>query len=217
MKNVHSFQTKYATEAYAGSRELWDIPIYESQSFVVLPTVGALVEGWLLVVPKKVELSFAHISKTQFSELGKFLDEIIPRIESFYGPVAVFEHGPASTNNLVGCGVDYAHLHLVPTRCDLLAGARKIAPNVRWDQIGSFADIQNCASSTSGYWFLKQNYRSDICFLGRCEFGNPTSQLFRRVIAEHLGCPLEFDWKSASGESMIASTVENLSQRRILA
>ena len=210
MKNGHSFQTKFATEAYAESRDLWDTPLFESQSFVALPTVGALVEGWLLVVPKTAALSFARLSTSQFSELGEFLDETVPVIESAYGPVSVFEHGPAITNSSVGCGVDYAHLHLVPTRCDLLAGARKIAPNVRWDQIKSFDEIQNRASLADGYWFLKQDYRSDICYLGRCEYGNPTSQLFRKVIANHIGNPSAYDWKKSLGEDMVAATVEKL-------
>jgi diadenosine tetraphosphate (Ap4A) HIT family hydrolase len=146
MKNGHSFQTKFATEAYAQSRELWDTPLFESRSFVAIPTVGALVEGWLLVVPKTAALSFARLSTGQLSELGEFLDEIVPFIESAYGPVSVFEHGPAIANSSVGCGVDYAHLHLVPTRCDLLAGAREIAPNVRWDQIRSFDEIHESTS-----------------------------------------------------------------------
>ena len=217
MKIRHSFQTKFATAAYAESRKLWDTPIFESRGFVALPTVGALVEGWLLVVPKTPALSFARISPAQFSELGEFLDEIVPVVESAYGSVSVFEHGPAIANSSVGCGVDYAHLHLVPTRCDLLAGARNIAANIRWDQIGSFDEVQNYAELADGYWFLKQDYRLDLCYLGKCEYGNPTSQLFRRVIANYLGRPSVFDWKNELGESMITSTVENLSQRTILA
>lgn len=217
MKNCHSFQTKFATEAYAESRELWDTPIFESRAFVALPTVGALVEGWLLVIPKTPALSFARLSPAQLSELGEFLDEIVPAIESAYGPVSVFEHGPAITNSSVGCGVDYAHLHLVPTRCNLLAGAREIAPNVRWDQIKSFNEIQNYASLADDYWFLKQNYRSDLCHLGRCEYGNPISQLFRRVIANHLGRSSTFDWKDESGEANINATVKKLAQHLVLA
>ena len=217
MKNCHSFQTKFATEAYAESRELWDTPIFESRSFVAIPTVGALVEGWLLVVPRTPALSFARLSTAQFSELGKFLDAIVPPIESAYGPVAVFEHGPAIANSSVGCGVDYAHLHLVPTRCDLLAGARKIAANIRWEQITSFDETRKYLSFAHGYWFLKQNYRSDLCYLGTCAYGHSKSQLFRRVIANYLGRPSVFDWKISPGESIIASTVENLSQRTLLA
>jgi ATP adenylyltransferase len=217
MKNCHSFQTKFATEAYAESRELWDTPIFESRSFVALPTVGALVEGWLLVVPRVAELSLARLSTSLISELGEFLEGIVPALESAYGPVSVFEHGPAISNSSVGCGVDYAHLHLVPTRFDLLAGARKVAPNIRWDQFVSFDEIHKCASLVDGYWFLKQNYRSNSCYLGTCEYGPPTSQLFRKVIANYLGRPSLFDWKIAPGESMIAATVENLNQRTILA
>src|ERR1039458_10394749 len=124
MKNNHHFQTSHAIEAYAASRNLWDTSLFESRNFVAIPTVGALVEGWLLVVPRTPILSFARLSTPLFSELEIFLDEIIPAIQSVYGPVSVFEHGPSCAASVVGCGVDYAHLHLVPVDCDLLAGAK---------------------------------------------------------------------------------------------
>lgn len=217
MKKSHCFRTKHAIEAYSATRDLWDTPVFESRSFVVLPTVGALVEGWLLVVPKTPALSFAHLSTSQFSELDCFLRDIVPVIESNYGPVSVFEHGPASRGSTVGCGVDYAHLHLVPTLCDLHTGAREIAPNVQWDELRSIEEIRRCATLTDGYWFLQQAYASSQCYVGRCTYGKPTSQLFRKVIAKHLGCPSAYDWKSGSGEAMIAATVANLAHRSLLA
>jgi ATP adenylyltransferase len=212
MKNRHSFQTSRAIENYSASRSLWDTPIFESRSFMALPTVGALVEGWLLVVPKTPTLSFSRLSMDQFSELEVFLDEIMPTIEACYGSVSVFEHGPAVTGSSVGCGVDYAHLHLVPAKCDLLKGAQQIAPNITWSQIKCFNEIRQCAMHTDGYWFLKQNYKSDICYLGKCQEGEPISQLFRRVIAGSLGNASAYDWKTSLGEANITATIEKLTQ-----
>jgi ATP adenylyltransferase len=203
MKCSHRFRTDYATDAYSASRNLWDTPVFESESFVALPTVGALVEGWLLVVPRIPALSFAHVSEKQFSELGIFLDEIIHVLESNYGRVAIFEHGPSSVKSNMGCGVDYAHLHLVPTECDLMSGAKEIAPNIRWQQVKSLNEIRNTSTNPSGYWFVQQAHGLSPCYVGTISFGDPISQLFRKVIANYLGRESDYDWKMAPGEALL--------------
>ncbi|MDB6066844.1 MAG: hypothetical protein JWR26_3052 [Pedosphaera sp.] len=216
MKNSHRFQTSHAIDAYSAARDLWDTPLFESKSFIALPTVGTLVEGWLLVVPKVPAISFAQVSKALFSELDQFINEVVHVVALNYGPVAVFEHGPCTKKSKVGCGVDYAHLHLVPTRCDLLAGAKQVAPNIQWNSIESLSEIQNYANDVEGYWFLQQSFGSGICHMGKCEYGEPTSQLFRRVIANYIGRPSAFDWKHSMGEDKIAATVASLSSARLL-
>src|SRR2546430_8587735 len=50
MEKGHAFRSLHAVEHYSATRQLWDTPIFESELFVVVPTVGALLEGWLLVV-----------------------------------------------------------------------------------------------------------------------------------------------------------------------
>lgn len=210
--NSHSFQTSQATKLYSATRELWDTPIFESDSFVVVPTVGALVEGWLLVAPRRQVLCYARLPDAALSELKHFLDEIVPIVEESYGPISLFEHGPSVVGSPVGCGTDYAHLHLVPAKCDLRAGTEQIAPNIRWNKIGSFEAIRDRAADGAGYWFLQQPYGSGDCMIGSCSAEEPTSQLFRRVIATSLGTPEAFDWKDDLGEDRIAATVETLAQ-----
>ena len=216
MKNCHHFQTSHAIKAYTAFRNLWDTPIFESRNFVAIPTVGALVEGWLLVVPKTPTLSFARLSMPLFSELEIFLNDVVPVIQSVYGPVCVFEHGPSCAASAVGCGVDYAHLHLVPTECDLVAGAKKIAPQIQWRGADSIKDICQSAKNDSGYWFVQQTYGIDECYIGTCPHENLVSQLFRKVIANHIGRPNDFDWKQHSGEVEIAATVEKLANATVL-
>jgi ATP adenylyltransferase len=217
MNKGHCFQTGHAISVYAASRELWDTPIFESPSFVALPSVGALVEGWLLVVPKANALSFAQLPESLFSELEAFLQEVVSVLEPLYGPVSIFEHGPSAARSTIGCGVDYAHLHLVPTRCDLLLGAKQVADNIQWQQIESFKTIRCQAVPADGYWFAQQTYGTSPCYFGTCTNGKPISQLFRRVIANGLDCPSAYDWKSVPGEAIIAATVASLSGHPILA
>jgi diadenosine tetraphosphate (Ap4A) HIT family hydrolase len=216
MKNNHYFQTSHAAERYAPFRDLWDTPIFESPNFVVIPTVGALVEGWLLVVPRQPILSFARLSTPLFSELEDFFKEVVPVIQSAYGSVSVFEHGPGCATSAVGCGVDYAHLHLVPVDCDLLGGAKQIAPRIEWNRVTSISDIHQHARNDNGYWFVQQPYGGGACYIGTCANEKPTSQLFRRVIANHIGRPFDFDWKQHCGEAAIAATVEKLTNAAVL-
>ena len=215
MKNFHHFRTDYALDTYSQSRALWDPPVFESASFVALPTVGALVEGWLLIVPREPALNFAGISPSAFSEFEGFLHRVAFGVESEYGPVSVFEHGPAGAQTCVGCGVDYAHFHVVPGCFGLLEGAKRIAPNIKWEQVGSVKDIRSKADLSKPYWFVQQTLGAGPAYVGRCLNDQPPSQLFRKVIAEQMGRALEFDWKKFPGEALIAATVEKLSKHTV--
>jgi ATP adenylyltransferase len=217
MKNSHDFQTSQAIKAYDAFRHLWDTPIFESRNFVAIPTVGALVEGWLLIIPRTPILSFAQLSTPLFSELESFLKDAVLEIQSVYGSVSVFEHGPSCAASVVGCGVVYAHLHLVPVDCDLLAGAKKIAPQILWRRAATIKDICQYAKIDSGYWFVQQTYGIDECYIGTCPHEKLVSQLFRKVIANHIGRPHDFDWKQHSGEAAIAATVEKLTNVTVFA
>jgi ATP adenylyltransferase len=210
MEKSHAFRSKHAVEHYSASQHLWDTPIFESESFVSVPSVGALIEGWLLVVPKMPSPCLAHLSSSAFSELESFLAEIVPIVESSYGPITIFEHGSTVTTSPIGCGVDHAHLHLVPAKCDLQAGAQRMASNIRWSGISSFKALRDQAHD--GYWFVQQPYGSGNCNVGICTDSAPPSQLFRKVIATNLGRPEAFDWKTGLGETRIAATVGRLSQ-----
>jgi diadenosine tetraphosphate (Ap4A) HIT family hydrolase len=212
----HRFRTSRAVEAYSSFRHLWDTPIFESRSFVALPTVGALVEGWLLIVPRVPSISFAELSDVLFSEFEDFLAKIVPIITQTYGPVSVFEHGPSCETSAIGCGVNYAHMHLMPWHCDLLAGAKCLASNVLWQQVESIRTIQRYVKQKPGYWFVQQDYSVNVCHIGTCIDSNPPAQLFRKVIAKQVGRHSLFDWKADPGKDVIAATVKRLCEHAAL-
>lgn len=206
---THRFRTIVAQEAYSPNREFWDTPLFESESFIALPSVGALVPGWLLVVPRNEILSFAQLPARLFWELERFVEGVVFAVQAQFGPVALFEHGASRPTSAVGCGVDYAHLHIVPVAIDLKAGAERIAPHIGWQSVSSIRDIQRL-NSTDEYWLVQQPYGATEAFIGLCSAGSSPSQLFRRVIATALGKPAAYDWKQTSGADNIAATVEAL-------
>jgi ATP adenylyltransferase len=214
---THHFRSGYATRAFFETRENWDEPLFECDSFVAVPTLGPLVDGWLLVVPRTYALSFAELPPSLFTELYAFLDRIVPLIEQRYGAVAVFEHGPARVGSNIGCGVDYAHLHVVPTKCDLRAGAKKIAPAISWHVIPSLRHLSELKDRTRDYWFVQQVYGKSACAVGEILVDDQSapSQLFRKVIADHIGSAESFDWKSDCKADSIIRTIEAFTQRAI--
>lgn len=208
MTTNHSFRSRYATEAFGDSKDLWDTVLFESDNFVALPSVGALLEGWLLVVPRSSAICIGALSRCRQQELITFVRTIVPVMEPEFGPVAVFEHGPAQPSSAVGCGVDYAHLHLVPTKCDLLSGALTLAPEIRWERVSDISDTTMRFVQGIPYIFVQQPFDTGAAFIGTA--AHIQSQLFRRVIAQHVGRPFHYDWKQDPGLSMIGSTVSIL-------
>src|SRR5438045_3937670 len=76
----------------------WDQVLLETHNFVAAPTLGAIVEGWLLLVPKRHCLSVGTLPEAYRTELMRLKDELWSVLEEAYGPVAAFEHGSSSQN-----------------------------------------------------------------------------------------------------------------------
>jgi diadenosine tetraphosphate (Ap4A) HIT family hydrolase len=209
MQYEHNFRSSDALSRFETSRDLWDTPLFESQNFVALPTVGALVEGWLLIVPREPLLSFAEVPNAHKKELEGFVWEVASALTEAYGPISLFEHGPSSVGSSVGCGVDYAHLHLVPFCCDLVSGAKIREPLITWRVVTSMTEAW-ASSQREEYWIVQNEFNKSPCYRGTFNGINPPSQLFRKVIASHLGRPDDFDWKTDLGAANISATFERL-------
>jgi diadenosine tetraphosphate (Ap4A) HIT family hydrolase len=180
--------------------------LLESPNFVVLPSLGALVEGWSLIVPKQHFVSFGelpHSLSAEFVRLKAATSEIIRQV---YGTVCAFEHGPSKPGCSVGCGVDHAHMHLVPLEFDLAAAvALHLPEKSRWSE-GNLADCRTAFLEGADYLYLEQPLGA-----GRMIKGDRLgSQLFRRAIADRLAIPEQYNWRTHSQLSTIEKTIQAL-------
>ncbi len=172
-------------------RDEWDTPLFESPNFISVPSLGSLVQGWLLLVPKRHVLSMGTLPDSMHHELNEFKAILCAALTECYGAAVAFEHGPSAENSAAGCGVDHAHLHIVPTTIDL---AMKVTPylpaGVKWTPAG-LRECQEAHRRGLDYlYFEKPNERGWIATdraLG--------SQLFRRAIAAELGIPEQYSWR----------------------
>ncbi len=182
----------------------WNTPLIESSHFIVLPSLGALVEGWVLIVPKEHAIAMAALPTALFGELHSLTNFTRYLIADIYGDAVVFEHGPSRDKRAVGCGVDHAHLHIVPIAFDLAKAAAPFLPcGARWKA----ADAESCRKAHDAgidYLYIEQHPGHGKIISDRA-IG---SQVFRRTIAREIGCSEQYSWREHPQLDKVAATRE---------
>lgn len=198
----------------ADTRDFWDRPLFETANFSVMPSLGSLVEGWMLVVPKRHFLCMGALSADLWSELRDLKTVIGASLAEQYGEVCAFEHGAHAPNREVGCGVDHAHLHLVPVpaRIDLAKAAEEFLPaRVSWSS-AAYEACQLAFSRGDDYLYVEQPLGA-----GRIATGDALGgQIFRKAIATQLGVPDEFNWRQYPQLHNVRQTIRKVQRAEIV-
>ncbi len=186
--------------------DFWNVPLFESQNFKVLPSLGALVEGWLLLVPKEHFICMGALPiqlAAEMQEMKRFVRSVLLQC---YGQVCIFEHGPSKENLSIGCGVDHAHLHFVPVSLDLASAITPLLPlDVTWSEAG-LNDCMTAFEEGEDYLYLER----PTGFGRIAKHQLLTSQLFRRAVAIHAGVPHQFNWREYPQISNISNTIRKI-------
>jgi ATP adenylyltransferase len=191
-------------------KAFWDSPIVESSNFVIVPSLGSMREGWLLIVPKEhfiAAASLPNLLAAEILEMKRLAKELLRPYES---PVWCFEHGPASEKRAVGCGVDHAHIHVVPFEHDLISAANGLLPDGSTFQPGTLEECKTAARAGADYLYAEDPSGQEMVAFG-ANFG---SQVFRRAIAAVDGKPLEYDWRQHPHFDNVRATVARLAVQR---
>jgi len=209
MNNACGFCARFRSAKSNKSVPPWDKIHFQSKNFVVFTSLGALVEGWLLIVPKDHALCLGALSQQLHLELDELRGQVSLALEECYGPVTVFEHGPAQPCHSVGCGVDHAHLHILPTQINLIEGVKDIFPEpLNWESVRGVQETARLYKAGQPYLYVEQSPGMGYV----TTHPNLQSQMFRKVIARHIGRPEQYNWREFPGEANILSTIERLEQ-----
>lgn len=201
------FCTVFRATALNESMQYCDKTLFQSDNFAVLPSLGALIEGWLLIVPKNHALCLGALSQELHSELNILRSRVSLALEECYGAVTVFEHGPAQSCHPVGCGVDHAHLHILPIQINLIEGVKEIfSEPLKWEKVGSVQETASLYEAGLPYLYVEQTPGRGFV----TTHPNLQSQMFRKVIARHIGKPDQYNWRQFPEEANILSTIERL-------
>jgi diadenosine tetraphosphate (Ap4A) HIT family hydrolase len=179
-----------------------DRTIFDTGMFRVIPSLGQLVDGHLLVVPRRHFCAIADLPDRSVSELEILCDEVRLTLRRAYGDCVFFEHGIRGAGS-GGCGIDHAHMHAVPVLGNGVLGI--LTEKFAGTAIRGLGDLKNRVGRKLPYLFFRDRLGQRFVF----PVEHLPSQYMRKLIAESSG-EAEWDWRNSSWEPDIISTVNRL-------
>ncbi|MFY9461968.1 MAG: HIT family protein [Candidatus Sungiibacteriota bacterium] len=157
--------------------------ILESANFLVFPTKGQIVEGYVLLVPKRHIICLGELTEAEMEEFAGVKAKITESTKAAYGrPPIFFEHG------VVGQSVKHAHMHGVPTEADLFD--RIFADFPDYQRVTTLTALQEVFQREGPYLYY-ENAGGEMFIFHIFKW----PQYLRIVLAEVVGLPERGDWK----------------------
>lgn len=170
----------------------------ETTYFYVIPTVGSLVVGYVLILCKRHIYSMAELNNKEQKEYEDLIEKYRNIFKSIYKkyPI-VFEHGsPNIENKTKANSIDHAHTHIVNYQ---YKNEEKIIKNLNFNPIGELTQLTK-----------KQNY---ILYINPNKVIYMTtnfpsiSQLMRLVMAKELKIESKYKWQKETFKENIEQTI----------
>lgn len=170
----------------------------ETTYFYVIPTVGSLVVGYVLILCKRHIYSMAELNNKEQKEYENLIEKYRNIFKNIYKkyPI-VFEHGsPNIENKTKANSIDHAHTHIVNYQ---YKNEEKIIKNLNFNPIGELTQLTK-----------KQNY---ILYINPNKVIYMTtnfpsiSQLMRLVMAKELKIESKYKWQKETFKENIEQTI----------
>jgi len=178
--------------------------IGQSKNFFVLPMIGPLVRGYLLVVPITHFLSFAHLPIELIREAQAIRDSLREIFSIHYRPPVFFEHGPMSQSRKGGCCTDHAHLHVVAVDCDVADKFTDFTYKPR--RVNDLVDLPQQMIKDMPYLYY-ENQRGERWLM---DAPVVESQFIRKLIAIEIGATERAYWFNSLQISWIIDIIKRL-------
>ncbi|MCV6610355.1 MAG: hypothetical protein OIF55_06265 [Amphritea sp.] len=170
----------------------------EYKSFYVIPTLGALEEGHVLIVSKRHVSGLPDFYYEEKEELKIILSEWMRLLEFVYRrKVGFFQHGVSScTGN--GC-VDHFHLHVLPQKVDLYS---LVKAKITVKDVNDLSDVIE-----PGDYICVGNNESCI---GVAYLDVVPSQFVRKLYALNVSDLSDWNWRAVKNQEKMKKTYVDL-------
>lgn len=194
-------------------RALFDTVLARGHDWVVAPTLGAIIPGWLLLIPTEEQLNFREWSSNSNSTRNpsELVEKVCDQLALDKSKSMWFEHGPEHDGSIVGCGVDYAHIHILidpPFSFDQFCDEASREVNLNWTTVAS-SEVYGGLSATKSYLVAcSQNvglFAENVEEIG--------SQFFRKVIAGLVGASQEWNYREFPNIENVQATIDLIHRR----
>lgn len=183
--------------------------LLETPSFVVIPDIGPIVEGYCLIVSKEHVSAMAFLPDEKQQELLVVKNVIREALLVSYGKSIVFEHGEVTFARNAGACIDHAHMHIVPTSIDFLTRPT----DIQFEEILHPSRLKDYVSNRGYLYYENQSGRAFLSLVDHC-----AQQYFRRKLSTCLGNGVDWNWRdyirfadSLGTKARIQNMIEKLS------
>ena len=182
---------------YLDTSKIENTVIYEGKYFYVLPSVGSLVDGYILIVSKRHGKSSVCLNKFEMNEYKYLISKYQNIFKNIYGKIPIiFEHG--TYNSYSASSVVHAHTHIVNIN---FSDEKNILKKYNFFKINDFDLIKKDRN------YVKYINGENIYV----SYDFPLiSQFMRILIAEEAGISNKFDWRKERFDSNIISTIRRI-------
>ena len=183
-----------------------DCIIYESPNFYVVPELGALKQGFLMIVPKEHILSVAQFPEElmpEYYEVCKDVEEIL--LKAFKGKsVAFMEHGSGPSGKTSHKkSIVHAHTHVV-VDFELKEKYQRMVQMKKCENISDASDVHyfSYQQSTDGQLMIAMDPEVYV-----------QRQFPRQVMAEEIGlAPDQYNWRWYEFDEITGATLFHLNK-----
>lgn len=178
--------------------------IFQTDKFFVVPSLGQIVEGYLLICTIEHYLGIAHLPEDYFTELEKVKRKVRRVVTKTYTSPLFFEHGPVNQAKKGGCCVDHAHLHVVPVQVDI---KDDIEDNFSLEEVQDLSNLKEFAKKDTPYFYYENQEEEKY----KIPLSSPVpSQYLRRLISAKIGKPEIWNWKQHPEIEKFKKTINKL-------
>ena len=185
------------------NQNFFDKPLMRTPYNSVIASLGAMIPGWVLLVPTEhiFNLSDRYMD-CDLTMLRASVSQIL--VSEFSLPICMFEHGAMGHGSQTGCGVDHAHLHMLPFHKSLRDSILELNDSLEWNEINA-SEIKTIAGEKEYLFYSDDTFSANPSGI-LAIVTEATSQFFRKAIAKELGRDNEFDYRSNFFEEHIRET-----------
>jgi diadenosine tetraphosphate (Ap4A) HIT family hydrolase len=176
--------------------------VFSDKHFCIMPPLGQLFSGSLLLLPKAHYCSFAEIPSDLRVNLTQTINNIEKRLQKF-GKIILFEHGTTPEIG-DGCGIYHAHIHIIPIPSSI---SPEFLLGSKFKNFLNINDALSYVEPQKPYLLYRgTNKRYFIKILTK----RLQSQYFRKKIHEYFNLESPWDWKKYKYEKKIIETINYL-------
>lgn len=178
---------------------------WRTRSVRLLPTLGPLHQGHMLLVPTAHHTSFASLPQLSTQEMLAAYQASRKFLEHHFGPTVAFEHGSSLASTSGGCGIVHAHMHFVPVPEYLYAQGPPQTADCEWRTVTAedwLCEIGEVQRATGSYLYYESaNGRRYATGVDAVE-----SQFMRRWLSTLLQTH-HWDWTVSPGAERVEATI----------